>query len=67
MLGYQKGKSAIRIHREMLGRKKMFTNLHFWVNGYCVSALGLDEIMLREYIKNQEKLAQCYREAIFFR
>lgn len=58
IIGYLKGKSAIRIHRELLGRRKGFTNLHFWVRGYCVSTVGLDEKMIREYIRNQEKLDQ---------
>ena len=58
VIGYLKGKSAIRIHRELLGRRKGFTNLHFWVRGYCVSTVGLDEKMIREYIKNQEELDQ---------
>ncbi|MDP6966588.1 MAG: IS200/IS605 family transposase [Candidatus Marinimicrobia bacterium] len=55
-IGYLKGKSAIRIHRELLGRNKGFANLHFWVRGYCVSTVGLDEEAIREYIRNQEKL-----------
>ena len=56
IIGYLKGKSAIRIHRELLGRKQGFKNLHFWVRGYCVSTVGLDEKTIREYIRNQEKL-----------
>ena len=56
VIGYLKGKSAIRIHKECLGRKKGFTNLHFWIRGYCVSTVGLDEKTIREYIRNQEQL-----------
>jgi len=41
-IGFIKGKSAIRIHRELLGTKKM-TGLSFWATGYCVSTVGLDE------------------------
>ena len=29
-VGWLKGKSAIRIHREFLGRERYFTGLHFW-------------------------------------
>jgi len=57
-VGYLKGKSAIRVHRELLGRKRGFTNLHFWIRGYCVSTVGLDEDMVRSYIRNQERLEQ---------
>ena len=56
VIGYLKGKSAIRIHRELLGRNKGFTNQHFWVRGYCVSTVGLDEERIRAYIVNQDKL-----------
>ena len=54
-VGFLKGKSAIRIHREYLGRKRNFTGFHFWARGYCVSTVGLDEAVIREYIRNQEK------------
>jgi putative transposase len=53
-VGFLKGKSAIRIHREYLGRKRQFTGFHFWARGYCVSTVGLDEQMIRAYIRNQE-------------
>jgi len=53
-VGFLKGKSAIRIHREFLGRERNFTGLHFWARGYCVSTIGLDEQVIREYIRNQE-------------
>ena len=56
VIGYLKGKSAIRIHREILGVKRNFTNKNFWTRGYCVSTVGLNEHDVREYIKNQEKL-----------
>ncbi len=52
------GKSAIRIHRELLKRKRGFTNLHFWIRGYCVSTVGLDEEKVRKYIREQEKMDQ---------
>jgi putative transposase len=53
-VGFLKGKSAIRIHREYLGRQRQFTGFHFWARGYCVSTVGLDEQVIREYIRNQE-------------
>ncbi len=53
-IGFLKGKSAIRIFREYLQVKRNFTGRHFWARGYCVSTVGLDEEMIRNYIKNQE-------------
>lgn len=53
-IGFLKGKSAVRIHRELLKKKRM-TGLHFWARGYCVSTVGLDEAAVRRYIREQEK------------
>jgi putative transposase len=55
-IGYLKGKSSIRIHREVLRNSKGFANKNFWSRGYCVSTVGLNEEQIREYIKNQEVL-----------
>jgi len=56
-VGFIKGKSAIRIHREILGTKRM-TGLSFWATGYCVSTVGLDEARIKKYIKEQDKSAK---------
>ena len=56
MIGYLKGKSAIRIHRQLQGVKKGFTGKHFWSRGYCVSTVGLNEEEIRAYVRNQEQL-----------
>ena len=53
VIGFLKGKSAVRIHR-MLGEKRL-TGLHFWSRGYCVSTTGLDDSIVREYIRQQER------------
>ena len=54
-IGFLKGKSAVRIHRELLHERRM-TGLHFWATGYSVSTVGLDEARIRQYIREQEKL-----------
>ena len=54
-VGFLKGKSAIRIFREYQQVSRNFTCRHFWARGYCVSTVGLDEQMIREYIRNQEQ------------
>ena len=46
---------AKRIFREYLNVNRNFTGRHFWARGYCVSTVGLDEKIIREYIKNQER------------
>ena len=58
VIGFLKGKSAIRIHRELLGHQRNFTGLHFWARGHCVSTVGLNEEDIRRYIREQEDFDQ---------
>ena len=60
VVGYMKGKSAIHIARRYLGRERNFTGQHFWARGYYVSTVGLDEEMVRKYIRNQEREDERY-------
>ena len=52
-MGYLKGKSAVRIHREVLSTKGTLFGRSFWARGYCVSTVGLDETQIRQYIRQQ--------------
>ena len=54
VVGFIKGKSAISIARNYIGKKKNFTGMSFWARGYFVSTVGRDEKMIREYIQKQE-------------
>ena len=54
-IGYLKGKSAIRIHRELFQTKGTLFGRSFWSRGYCVSTVGMDESFIRKYIQEQEK------------
>jgi putative transposase len=54
-IGFLKGKSAIRINRNMMKHKGSLIGRAFWARGYCVSTVGLDETRIREYVRNQEK------------
>ena len=63
-IGFIKGKSAVRIHRQILGKKKV-TGLHFWSRGYCVSTVGLNEETIRKYIREQEALEKRQGELEF--
>ena len=55
VIGYIKGKSAIHIARDHLGRGKNFTGMSFWARGYFVSTVGRGEKVIRDYIRNQDK------------
>ena len=63
-IGFLKGKSAVRIHRELLHERRM-TGLHFWAAGYCVSTVGLDEGRIRQYIREQETIESRQGELNF--
>ena len=54
VVGYMKGKSAIWVARTT-GRNRNFVGQHFWVRGYYVSTVGLDEEAIREYVRSQEE------------
>ncbi len=53
-VGFLKGKSAVRIHRERLHAQRM-TGLHFWAAGYGVSTVGLEEARVRQDSREQEE------------
>ena len=61
-IGYLTRKSAIRIFRDYLQVKWNFIGRQFWDRGYCMSTVGLDEQMIREYIKNQERKERCQKQ-----
>ncbi len=55
IMGYLKGKLALRMFNryEHLGRRSW--GRHLWSRGYCVSTVGLDEERIRKYVKWQEQ------------
>ena len=55
VVGYIKGKSAIRMARDFMGRHQIFKGYHFWSRGYFVSTVGIDEATIRQYIRHQEE------------
>ncbi|MGC1955925.1 MAG: IS200/IS605 family transposase, partial [Gammaproteobacteria bacterium] len=60
VVGYLKGKSAIVIARRFGGRERNFIGAVFWARGYFVSTVGLDEQMVRSYIRSQEQEDERY-------
>lgn len=62
VVGYIKGKSAIQIARQFGGRRRNFTGENFWARGYFVSTVGLDEEMVKAYIRKQEAEDKRYEQ-----
>ncbi len=55
LVGFVKGKSAIKIFDRHLELKRRYWGRHFWAKGYCVSTVGLDEDQIRKYVLWQLK------------
>ena len=53
VVGFVKGKSAIKIFDGHAELKKRYWGRHFWAKGYCVSTVGLDEEQIRKYVRRQ--------------
>jgi putative transposase len=56
LMGRLKGRTAIRVlkkHPDL--RKRLYWGNHFWAPGYCVDTIGLNEEMIRRYVRYQEK------------
>ena len=62
VVGFIKGKSAISIARQFMGKAKNFTGENFWARGYFVSTVGLDEEVVRAYIREQEQEDERYEQ-----
>ena len=58
VVGFLKGKSAIKIFDKYIGLKKRYWGRHFWAKGCCVSTVGLNEEKIREYVRWQLKRDQ---------
>jgi putative transposase len=55
-MGTIKGKIAIKLFKSYpVLKKKPYWGNHFWARGYFVNTVGLDEEMIRRYVKYQEE------------
>ncbi len=55
VVGFLKGKSAIKMFDMHIELKKRYWGRHFWAKRYCVSTVGLDEEQIRKYVRWQLK------------
>ena len=54
LMGFLKGKLALRLFRRYERLGKRYWGRHLWSRGYCVSTVGLDEDQIRAYVKWQQ-------------
>ena len=54
IMGFLKGKTAIKLFQTQKDLTKQYWGRHIWARGYCVSTVGLDEEKIRKYVKWQQ-------------
>jgi putative transposase len=54
VIGFLKGRCAIKIIDKHLELKRRYWGRHFGTKGYCVSTVGLDEEKIRQYVTWQQ-------------
>lgn len=54
IVGYLKGKLAIKLLQRYGKLGKQLWGRHLWSRGYCISTIGIDEEQIRKYVKWQE-------------
>ena len=56
LMGTLKGKLAIKLFKSYPKMKeKPYWGNHFWARGYFVSTIGIDEELIKRYVKYQEE------------
>ena len=58
VMDYLKGKSSLMIFDRFSQLKYKYGNRRFWIVGYYVSTVGLNEAPIRKYIRDQEHTDQ---------
>ena len=65
LIGFLKGKSSVRIHRDVNHVRGSLFGRSFWARGYSVSTVGRNEAQIRKYIEDQEKRQQEEDKRLF--
>ena len=55
IIGFLKGKIAIKLFQEQRELTKTYWGKHLWSRGYCVSTVGLNEEQIKKYVKWQQE------------
>jgi putative transposase len=54
-VGLLKGKLAIKMFKSYPKFRKLYWGNHFWARGYFVTTVGVDEELVRRYVRHQEE------------
>ncbi|SBS61389.1 Transposase IS200 like protein [Vibrio atlanticus] len=55
LLGFLKGRTAIRLFNKFPHIRKRLWGNHFWARGYFVDTVGVNEKVIRRYVRHQDK------------
>ena len=58
VVGFLKGKSAIKVFERHKVLRKKYWGMHFWSTGYFVSTVGVNEEQVVKYVRWQQKKDQ---------
>jgi len=58
IIGFLKGKLALRLFDRFPALRKRYWGQHVWSRGYCVSTVGLDEERILKYVRWQNEKEQ---------
>ncbi|WP_092213607.1 IS200/IS605 family transposase [Desulfoluna spongiiphila] len=67
VIGFIKGKSTIQVARQFFGKQRNFAGDKLWARGYFASTVGLDENVVRAYIRHQETEDRRYEQMGLFK
>lgn len=68
VMGFLKGKLALRLFDRFPKLRKKYWGQHVWSRGYCVSTVGLDEEKVQKYVKwqnSREKEQEVKQKRLF--
>jgi putative transposase len=60
-----KGKSSAWMKKKIKRTRSLYDKSSLWARGYFVSTIGIDEFIIRRYVKHQEKHNQVDQPSLF--
>jgi putative transposase len=60
-----KGKSSAWLKKKIKRQKGIYEKHSLWARGYFVSTIGLDEYVVRRYVRHQDKHNQIAQPSLF--
>ena len=60
-----KGKSSARMKKKIKRKHGLYEKHSLWARGYYASTMGIDEYIVRRYVKHQEKNNQVSQPSLF--